>query len=74
MAECQLPKLDVAGSNPVGRSNSSKGLRDFPQPLGAFTAHNAAHMNDPATVHSPARVISPATADPSRRVRLGMNL
>jgi hypothetical protein len=22
VAECQLPKLDVAGSNPVGRSNS----------------------------------------------------
>jgi hypothetical protein len=23
VAECQLPKLDVAGSNPVGRSNST---------------------------------------------------
>ena len=25
MAECQLPKLDVAGSNPVGRSNNPGG-------------------------------------------------
>ena len=29
VAECQLPKLDVAGSNPVGRSNG-KGLRVTP--------------------------------------------
>ena len=34
MAECQLPKLDVAGSNPVGRSKSSEGLRGDSQPLG----------------------------------------
>ena len=24
MVECQLPKLDVAGSNPVSRSNKNK--------------------------------------------------
>jgi hypothetical protein len=74
VAECQLPKLDVAGSNPVGRSKSSKGLRAFPQPFGVFTAQNTAHVNSATMIHRPARLISSATADPSRRVRLGMNL
>src|ERR1700730_3417380 len=33
VAECQLPKLDVAGSNPVGRSRTPKGLRVSRNPL-----------------------------------------
>ena len=51
MAECQLPKLDVAGSNPVGRSKLSKGLRGHPQPFGVFTAH----VTNRTRIHSPAR-------------------
>ena len=30
VAECQLPKLDVAGSNPVGRSNTGRGYGEPP--------------------------------------------
>ncbi len=30
MVECQLPKLKVAGSNPVSRSNKNKRLGDLP--------------------------------------------
>ena len=29
MVECQLPKLKVAGSNPVSRSNKNKDLADL---------------------------------------------
>ncbi len=34
MAECQLPKLDVAGSNPVGRSINPGGYGETRSPLG----------------------------------------
>ena len=38
MAECQLPKLDVAGSNPVGRSTSTEGGYGITRsPLGVST-------------------------------------
>src|SRR5262249_53718315 len=33
VAECQLPKLDVAGSNPVGRSKNSGGYGVTCSPL-----------------------------------------
>ena len=39
MAECQLPKLDVAGSNPVGRSNLTGGYGAGRGPLRMFGAH-----------------------------------
>ncbi len=32
MVECQLPKLKVAGSNPVSRSNKNKGLDSVSNP------------------------------------------
>ena len=32
MVECQLPKLDVAGSNPVSRSIFSIGYEYLPRP------------------------------------------
>ena len=32
MVECQLPKLDVAGSNPVSRSMFSMTYKDFGYP------------------------------------------
>jgi hypothetical protein len=34
VAECQLPKLDVAGSNPVGRSKNSRGYGETRNPFG----------------------------------------
>ena len=33
MVECQLPKLKVAGSNPVARSNKNKGLDTKSKPF-----------------------------------------
>ena len=33
MVECQLPKLKVAGSNPVSRSNKNKGLDNMSDPF-----------------------------------------
>ncbi len=33
MVECQLPKLDVAGSTPVSRSNFSKTYEPPPNPV-----------------------------------------
>ncbi len=33
MVECQLPKLKVAGSNPVSRSKKIKGLADTVKPF-----------------------------------------
>ena len=33
MVECNLAKVEVAGSNPVARSKENRGLRHFPQPL-----------------------------------------
>ncbi len=33
VVECQLPKLKVAGSNPVSRSNKNKGLDSVSSPF-----------------------------------------
>jgi hypothetical protein len=33
VVECQLPKLDVAGSSPVARSNKINGLDAFSKPF-----------------------------------------
>ena len=53
MAECQLPKLDVAGSNPVGRSTlqglrSARSAGPFVLPYGQVVP-----VGDAATVPSP---------------------
>ena len=36
VVECQLPKLDVAGSNPVSRSIRINGLHHFVPPCAPF--------------------------------------
>jgi hypothetical protein len=36
VVECQLPKLDVAGSNPVSRSNLLNHLHKFIPPCAPF--------------------------------------
>jgi hypothetical protein len=39
VVECQLPKLDVAGSSPVARSNNIKGLVRVTNPFLFCRAH-----------------------------------
>ena len=51
MVECQLPKLDVAGSSPVSRSNKSFKI----YVLGGIIAHSS-KARDARIRHSPCRV------------------
>ena len=44
VAECQLPKLDVVGSNPIARSSLHEGLRRTRNPFRVVAAQNTAHV------------------------------
>ena len=72
MAECQLPKLDVAGSNPVGRSKNSGGYGTTRGPL-VVSGHQMVTMRrQMVRKHVPAsgrQITSNSSADATRWVQ-----
>ena len=73
MAECQLPKLDVAGSNPVGRSNCTGPYGTLRKAL-RLSGHQMVTIALAAGGdHRPCSASHRLAADPSWRVRFGMN-